>query len=184
MESRNYLPMSSSQYQNLDTQKISKITLTNGTILEVNNNSVLSKYGDKSYTRNYPVCYSSVNSNSNAKLKKINSYSTKIRYKTNQDNSLNGFYVTPILNAPKRIITVKVPENDIIELGKDNYHVENVMFQTSPKKYNYKPYKQPKRKNKLRLQYTTNYKSFQNYRSPNKNYSCCCNCPGCIKKKY
>ena len=55
MESRNYLSMGSSQYQNLDTQKISKITLTNGTILEVNNNSVLSKYGDRSYTRNYPI---------------------------------------------------------------------------------------------------------------------------------
>ena len=164
--------------------------LKNGTILEVNNNSVLSKYGDKSFTRNYQDCYSSVNSNSNAKLKKFNSYSTKIKYKSNSNsnNGLTGFYVTPIFNAPKRIITVQVPQNEIIELGKDNYHVENIMFQTSPKKYNYKPYKQPKRKSKLRPQYNTNYQSYQIYQSQSQNQkkkcTCYCNCPGCNRKKY
>ena len=179
MESRNYLSRGINQYQNLNNQNISKIMLKNGSYIEVNNNSVQSKYGDKSYTRNYPNVYSSVNSD--PRMKKFNSYSTKARYKINQNNGhVDGFYVIPILNAPKRIITVQVPENNIIELGKDNYHVENVTFQTSPKKYTYKPYKQPKRKNKLKLQYSTNYQSYQ---SQKKNYNSYNKYPG-YKKKY
>ena len=170
------------QYKNINTHKISKITLNDGTILSINNNHLLSQYEDKSFNNNKNNNFYNYYNNDNSQLKKFNSFSSKVRYKEKENNNINGVYVMPITNGYKNIIRLKAQDN--VNLPNNNYHVENFTFKGSPKKYNYKPYKQPKRKNKLRPQYTTNYKSFQNYRSPNKNCSCCCNCPGCVKKKY
>ena len=174
MESRNYLLTGSNQYNqyhNINNQNTSRIFLKDGTILDMNNNSSLNRYGDKSFLRNFENSYSSVSNKDKAKLSKFNSYSARVRYRSNENDGGNGFYVTPIVNAPKRIITVQVPQNQNINLQKDNYHVENVIFQTSPRKYNYKPYKQPKRRNKLKPQYTQNIGGnyYSNY--PRYNYN-------------
>ena len=136
MESRNYLSRGTnqySQYHNINTQNNSRI----GNILDMNNNSSLNRYGDNPFSRNFGNSYSSVSNKDIAKLNKFNSFSTRVRYKSNENDGGNGFYVIPIFNIPKRIITIQVPKNQIIDLQKDNYHVENVVFQTSPKKYNY-----------------------------------------------
>ena len=167
MESRNYLSRGNnqySQYNNINSQNNSRI----GTILDTNNYSSLNRYGENSFTRNFGNSYSSVSNKDKAKLSKFNSFSARARYRSNEKDEGNGFYVTPIFNVPKRIITVQVPQNQIIDLKKDNYHVENVVFQASPKKYNYKPYRQPRRRHKLNPPYTQNIRS--NYYS-NFNYS-------------
>ena len=173
MENNNYLSIYSDQYQNLDSRKISRIFLKDGTILEIKNNrnQYKNKYADKSYNRNIRNNNLRFNSTENSKLQKFNSFSARVRCKS-KDNSENiGFYVTPISNAPKRIIKIQVPNNDeIIDLGRNNYHIENFTFQTSPKKYYCKPYKQPKRKCNL----------IPIPKSKNNNV---CNCPGCIYKK-
>ena len=182
----------SSRYKNNNTEKNIHNSTKTENILEVRNNSQLNKYGDKSYNKDLRISnisvnnyqnhffnknsgnsYNSLNNYDQAKLRKFNSYSTKVRYKTKDNNGNDGFYVTPIFNIPKRIITIKVPQNQIKEESNDDYHIENITFQISPKKYIYKPYKQPRRKHKLKpkSQYNKNnkYKYYNNYHSNSKN---------------
>ena len=172
MQSRSYLSRGYNQYNNISSQNMSRNYIKNDNPREMNNKLIFNKYGDKSFSRNLGDPYSSVNNSDNAKLRKFNSYSAKVSYKTDDNSGLSGFYVTPIPNVAKRIITVQIPEEDNINLDKDNYQVENVSFYTSPKKYIYKPYKPPKRKNKLKPQY-----------AQKKNCSYYCNCPGCNKNR-
>ena len=170
MENNNYLSIYSDQYQNIDSSKISSILLKDGTILEIKNDRNQYKYTDKSFNRNIRNDNLLYNNAENSKIKKFNSFSARARCKS-KDNSQNiGFFVTPITNAPKRIIRIKVPNDEIIDLGRKNYHIENFTFQSSPKKYYCKPYKQPKRKNNL----------IPICKPKNKNN---CNCPGCIYNK-
>ena len=172
MENSNYYFIYSDQYQNLDTGKISRIILKDGTVLEVKNNRNQYKYTDKSFNSNIRNRNLRFNNPENPKIKKFNSFSARVRCKS-KDNSENiGFYVTPIINAPKRIIKIKVPNDEIIDLGRKNYHIENFTFQSSPKKYYCKPYKQPKRKNNI----------IPIYKPKNKNNNAC-KCPGCIYNK-
>lgn len=176
MEENNYLSIFSDEFQNLDPQKISKIFLKDGTIFELNNNLNnldINKYEDKSFNRNMKKNYLYPNNEDNSKIKKFNSFSAKIRYKSKHDSDANnGFYVTPILNIPRRIIKIKVPNDQLTDLGKKNYRIESFTFQSSPRKYYCKPYKQPKRKNNLIPVYDQKRK--------NNNI---CKCPGCIKNK-
>ena len=167
----NCLSIYSNEYQNLDTQKISRIILKDGTIFEIKNNLNPNNYTDKSFNRNIRNNLS-FNNNQYSKIKKFNSFSAKIKYKSKDDNDTNGFYVTPIVNAPRRLLRIKIPNNEVVDLGNNNYHIENFTFQSSPKKYYNKPYKQPKRKNNIIP---------INIKKNNNNYIC--KCPGCINNK-
>lgn len=173
MENQKYISIYSDEYPNLNTENISKIFLKNGTVLEINNNLIQNNYNDKSFHINKKSYYPMRNKE-NPKLKKFNSFSSNARYKINENDNDNnmGFYVTPIYNAPKRILKVRVPENNYIDLNKENYHIENFVFKSSPLKYTYKPYKKPKRNSNLKTQ--NSRKNINN---------CCCNCPGCKKNK-
>jgi len=139
--------IASDEYKNIDTRKISKIFLKNGTIFEINDNMNQENYYQNEYLiKNTPLSSRSCNSNNDlAKIRKFNSYSTKIKDNTNE---FKGFYVTPISNNSKRMISIKVPDYDSINY--DNHHVDSFSFRASPKKYSYKPYKPPKRKSVLK----------------------------------
>ena len=161
MESQNTLIINPSEYSGIDTTKISTILLKDGTVLNINNNISPNIYLNKPLNRNTSDSSLPVNNPNNlAKVKKFNSFSSNINNKSRLNNQNNGFYVTPIINGNRKLIAIRVPDNNNpnIELIKENRHVENFTFKISPKKYNYKPYKPPKRKHNLII---TNEK--QNY---------------------
>jgi hypothetical protein len=160
MEAQNTYFITCDEYSKIDTQKISRIIMKNGDILEVNNIINLeSNYEINSLSRNAPYSFNSINSYNSinnkdiSKIKKFNSYSAKARYNNRSPESFHGFYVTPVLNSPKKIIKIQVPEYDIDLSQKTNYNVQNFVFKSSPKKYNYKPYKPPKRKHNIKTVY-------------------------------
>ena len=181
MNSQNYYGISPNYYHNINIQQYPNAMIKNGTVFGVNHNAFQTRLGDQSFNRNYGYSNPSVNNIDNAKLRKFNSYSAKTRYNTNDNNGINGYYVIPITNIPKRIITVKVPQNENIEFKRDEYNVENIVFRASPKKYNYKPYKKPKRKNNLNSKPCHSLQSKSQCHQENKNYKCNCSCNGCIK---
>ena len=156
------------EYHDLDTRKISRIVLKNGTILEIKNN--LNKFDDKTLNRN-------IGKYNNAKIKKFNSFSNKVNYKSKDNNGIsNGFYVVTVPDAPKRLIPLKVDEKENFDLKKNNnYKISNFFFKSCPKRYYYKSYKPSKRSKGL------NYKYLQN-----NEYNIYCDYPGCIynRKKY
>ena len=174
MEAKNSYSIYVNEYTNLDTSQFSTILLKDGTILKVNNNASNYAYGNNSFNRNISDSLLPVNNQNNAaKLRKFNSFSANIKYKTrfNAQNQNNGFYVTPIINGNKKLIAIKVPDNNVqnIELNKDNYHVENFTFIVSPKKYKYKPYKPPKRKNNIH--FINTQKNYSYYVSSPNNFN-------------
>ena len=162
MEKQNPHSITANEYPNIDTTKISSILLKDGTVLQINNPIPINAYGKRSFNRNISDSSLPVNNQNNlAKVRKFNSFSSNIKYKSNfiKNNQNNGFYVTPIMNANRKLIAIKMPENEQnmnYDIGKR--YVENISFQVSPKKYAYKPYKPPRRKNNIIL---TNSK--QNY---------------------
>ena len=139
--------ISCDEYKNIDTQKISKIFLKNGDIFEIKNNMKQENYYENEYLNtNVPISSRSCSSiNDLAKLRKFNSYSTNVK---GSNNEFKGFYVIPISDNSKRMISIKVPDYDSVNY--DNHHVDSFSFRASPKKYSYKPYKQPKRKSILK----------------------------------
>ena len=160
MEAQNSYFISCDEYSKIDTQKISRIIMKNGDILEVNNTINLeSNYDINSLSRNAPYSYNSTNSYNSinnkdiSKIKKFNSYSANVRYNNRSPDSFHGFYVTPVLNSPKKIVKIQVPEYEIDLSQKTNYNIQNFVFKSSPKKYKYKPYKPPKRKHNIKTIY-------------------------------
>lgn len=139
--------ISCDEYKNIDTQKISKIFLKNGDIFEIKNNMKQENYYENEYLNtNVPISSRSCSSiNDLAKLRKFNSYSTNVK---GNNNEFKGFYVIPISDNSKRMISIKVPDYDSVNY--DNHHVDSFSFRASPKKYSYKPYKPPKRKSILK----------------------------------
>jgi hypothetical protein len=139
--------ISCDEYKNIDTQKISKIFLKNGDIFEIKNNMKQENYYENEYLNtNVPISSRSCSSiNDLAKLRKFNSYSTNVK---GSNNEFKGFYVIPISDNSKRMISIKVPDYDSVNY--DNHHVDSFSFRASPKKYSYKPYKPPKRKSILK----------------------------------
>ena len=162
MENQNSYSIYANEYPNFDTTKISTILLKDGTILKINNQIPINSYGNKSFNRNISDSSLPVNNPNNlAKVRKFNSFSSNIKYKANfnRTNENNGFYVTPIINANRKLIAIKVPQTEQnIDYDLSKRKIENITFQVSPKKYAYKPYKLPKRKNNIIM---TNSK--QNY---------------------
>ena len=162
MEAQKTYFITCDEYQKIDTQKISRIILKNGDILEINNTiNQESNYEIKSLSRNAPYSFNSINSYNSlnnkdiSKIKKFNSYSSNARYneRSPDPESFHGFYVTPVLNSPIKMVKIQVPEYDLSQ--KTEYPVQNFVFKSSPKKYNYKPYKPPKRKHNLKTNYFT-----------------------------
>ena len=139
--------ISCDEYKNIDTQKISKIFLKNGDIFEIKNNMKQENYYENEYLNtNAPISSRSCSSiNDLAKLRKFNSYSINVK---GSNNEFKGFYVIPISDNSKRMISIKVPDYDSVNY--DNHHVDSFSFRASPKKYSYKPYKPPKRKSILK----------------------------------
>ena len=137
------LSIPSNEYKNIDTQKISKIFLKNGSIFEINDNmNQENNYENEYLIKNTPLSSRSCSSNNDlAKIRKFNSYSTNIKGDTNE---FKGFYVIPISNTSRKMISIKMP--DYGSVNYDNHHVNTFSFRASPKKYSYKPYKPPKRK--------------------------------------
>ena len=175
MEKQNSYSIYANEYPNFDTTKISTILLKDGTVLKINNQNPINIYAKKSFNRNISDSSLPVNNPNNlAKVRKFNSFSSNIKYKSNfsRNNQNNGFYVTPIINANKKLIAIKVPETEQnMDYDLSKRYVENITFQVSPKKYTYKPYKPPKRKNNIIL---TNSKQ---------NYSYYCSYSGVNKKE-
>ena len=172
MEPHNSYSIEANEYPNIDARKISTILLKDGTVFKINNNFSTNLYGKKHLNRNISDSFLPVNNSYNsAKVRKFNSFSSNIQYKSkfNNPNQNNGFFVTPIINGNTRLIAIKVPDNNQnIALTKDNnYHVENLSFKVSPKKYIYKPYKPPKRKHNLVI---TNAKNNYNFYCSNSSY--------------
>ena len=102
MEKQNSYSIYANEYPNFDTTKISTILLKDGTILKVNNQIPINSYGKKSFNRNISDSFLPVNNPNNlAKVKKLNSFSSNIKYKANfnRSNQNNGFYVTPIISS-------------------------------------------------------------------------------------
>ena len=168
MESQNSYSITPNEYQNIDTTKISTILLKDGTILQINNIISQNIQGNRPLNRNISDSSLSVNNPNNlAKVKKFNSFSANVNYKTkfNNQNQINGFYVTPIINGNRKLFAIKVPDiNQNIDLTKEKRHVENFTFKVSPKKYSYKPYKPPKRKHNLGIINTKlNYSSYSSF---------------------
>ena len=109
MEGQNRYFISCDEYSKIDTQQISRIIMKNGDILEVNNAiNQESTYEINSLSRNAPYSYNSINPYNSlnnkdiSKLKKFNSYSANVRYNNRSPESFHGFYVTPVLNSPKK----------------------------------------------------------------------------------
>ena len=171
MKSQNRYLINANEYDNIDSKKISSILLKDGTVLQLNNKISPNKYINRQLNRNISDSNLPVNNANNlAKMRKFNSFSANINYKSrfNTQNQNNGFYVIPIINGNSKFIAMKVPDNDqYIDLTKIPRPVENLTFQVIPKKYNYKPYKPPKRKHNLVI---TNTKQNYNYYCSKSNF--------------
>ena len=168
MESQNSYSITPNEYQNIDTTKISTILLKDGTILQINNIISQNIHGNRPLNRNISDSSLPVNNPNNlSKVKKFNSFSANVNYKTkfNSRNQINGFYVTPIINGKRKLIAIKEPDIiQNIDLTKEKRHIENFIFKVSPKKYSYKPYKPPKRKHNLGITNTKrNYSSYSSF---------------------
>ena len=135
MENQNSYSMYANEYQNFDTTKISTILLKDGTILKINNQIPINTYGKKSFNRNISDSSLPVNNPNNlAKVRKFNSFSSNIKYKSNfnRSNQNNGFYVIPITNANRKLLAIKVPETEQnIDYDLSKRYVENITFQVS-----------------------------------------------------
>ena len=145
---QNNFTITADEYPNIDTQKISRIILKDGNILEINNSLNKENYEVDSLNKNSVFSNSSFSNSDMAKIRKFNSYSEKIK---NNNNESRGFYVSPIPNIPKKLIKVRIPDYEINLTQKNNHQVQSFTFKSSPRKYYYKPYKPPKRKHNLSI---------------------------------
>ena len=154
MEYLRYKPVGSGKYQgniNNNQKKYQNINTSGNANIDINKySSTYKNVENSSLDNNNQIGYNSVNKTENAKIRKFNSYSAKTGYNNRGNEINNGFYVTPIPNIPLRLITVKVPDNNIIDTQTNYFRqVEEVQFKVVPKKYICKPYKQPRRKHVL-----------------------------------
>ena len=141
--------MFSEEYKDIDINQVSKIFLKNGTVLELINNpnnfqsENNNDYMNINYNNNY--IYSD---NQTSEISNEENLNKKII--PNRNDEL--IYSNPIDNEQKILIPVKEENNNFVSQeneGKEG-NVQNFAFESVPqKKYNYKPYKQPRRKHQL-----------------------------------
>ena len=140
---------------NISSPQVSRIFFKKENNMKINKSMNKEILEVENMTKPNQDLYSSFNNSDLAKVKKFNSYSNNVKYNT---YGLNRFYVMPILDKPKKIIKIMLPENESELPQKNNYHVENYTFKVSPRKYQYKPYKPPKRKKNLNISNSPNSK--------------------------
>ena len=146
MDSQNIYWMFSEEYKDIDLNQVSKIILKNGTILELNNNpnNFQPENKNDSVNTNYNNIYES-SDNQTSEINNEDNFNRKII--TNRNYEV--IYSKPVENEQKVLIPAKENNNNIVEKENES-HVQNFAFESVPqKKYNYKPYKQPRRKHQL-----------------------------------
>ena len=147
MDSQNLYWMFSEEYKDIDLNQVSKIFLKNGTILELNNNENNFQPENKndSISANYNNNYV-YSDNQTSEISNECNFNRKII--TNRNDEV--IYSQPVENEQKVLIPAKENNNNIVEKENEAF-IQNFAFESVPqKKYNYKPYKQPKRKHQLR----------------------------------
>ena len=148
MDSQNLYWMFSEEYKDIDLNQVSKIFLKNGTILELNNNQNNFQYENKN---------DSMNANYNNNYVYSDNQTSEISNEENLNNKIipsrneEVIYSNPVENEQKVLIPVKGNNNNLNSQEKENEdHVQNFAFESVPqKKYNYKPYKEPRRKHQM-----------------------------------
>ena len=146
MDSQNIYWMFSEEYKDIDLNQVSKIILKNGTILELNNNpnNFQPENKNDSVNTNYNNIYES-SDNQTSEINNEDNFNRKII--TNRNDEV--IYSKPVENEQKVLIPAKENNNNIVEKENES-NVQNFAFESVPqKKYNYKPYKQPRRKHQL-----------------------------------
>ena len=130
--------ISVNEIPDIDKQDISKILLKNGEILEINSKLIdeneYSKVNNNNYRKNY-------NYYDEAKEKKFRTLSYK-------NNGNYKFCVTQIPNSSPKFLAIRSKKD---EFDSENKYVKNYTFKSAPLRYNYKPYKQPRRGHPLHL---------------------------------
>ena len=169
--------ISVNEIPDIDKKDICKILLKNGEILEVNTNlNDEYEYSQKN-NFNYRKKYNYYNK---AKEKKFRNLS-------NKNNGSNKFCVTEIPNLSSKFINIKNRKVEIFD--SENKYVKNYTFKRAPLRYNYKPYKQPRRDHPLHLGNKFLIPNFLGYFSrypictcmPHNAYQKYYNCPYCQK---
>ena len=152
MEMGNDNIITKEEYKNLNTENISRIILKNGKVLKFNSNN------DNNNLISLNAC--------TCNNKKI------IERNFNNINKNKGFYVTTIPNAKTKLLAIKVP---YYQEQKEIKYIKTFTFESSTKKYKYKPYKTPKRKHGSRIKYNNGYKYINNINNNINQYQYNCN---------
>ena len=146
MDSQNLYWMFSEEYKDIDLNQVSKIFLKNGTILELNNNP--NNFQPETKNDNINVNYNNnyvYSDNQTSEISNEDNFNRKIIINRNEE----VIYSKPVENEQKVLIPVKENNNNFVEKENES-NVQNFAFESVPqKKYNYKPYKQPRRKHQL-----------------------------------
>ena len=146
MDSQNLYWMFSEEYKDIDLNQVSKIFLKNGTILELSNNQ--NNFQPETKNDNINVNYNNnyvYSDNQTSEISNEDNFNRKIIINRNEE----VIYSKPIENEQKVLIPVKENNNNFVEKENES-NVQNFAFESVPqKKYNYKPYKQPRRKHQL-----------------------------------
>ena len=147
MDSQNLYWMFSEEYKDIDLNQVSKIFLKNGTILELSNNQ--NNFQPDTKNDNINVNYNNnyvYSDNQTSEISNEDNFNRKIIINRNEE----VIYSKPVENEQKVLIPIKENNNNFVEKENES-NVQNFAFESVPqKKYNYKPYKQPKRKHQLR----------------------------------
>ena len=146
MDSQNLYWMFSEEYKDIDLNQVSKIFLKNGTILELSNNP--NNFQPDTKNDNINVNYNNnyvYSDNQTSEISNEDNFNRKIIINRNEE----VIYSKPVENEQKVLIPVKENNNNFVEKENES-NVQNFAFESVPqKKYNYKPYKQPRRKHQL-----------------------------------
>ena len=146
MDSQNLYWMFSEEYKDIDLNQVSKIFLKNGTILELNNNpnNFQPENKNDSINTNYNNIYV-YSDNQTSEISNEDNFNRKII--TNRNDEV--IYSQPVENEQKVLTLEKENNSNIVEKENEAF-IQNFAFESVPqKKYNYKPYKQSKRKHQL-----------------------------------
>ena len=146
MDSQNLYWMFSEEYEDIDLNQVSKIFIKNGTILELSNNP--NNFQPETKNDNINVNYNNnyvYSDNQTSEISNEDNFNRKIIINRNEE----VIYSKPVENEQKVLIPVKENNNNFVEKENES-NVQNFAFESVPqKKYNYKPYKQPRRKHQL-----------------------------------
>ena len=147
MDSQNLFWMFCEEYKDIDLNQVSKIFLKNGTILELNNNpnnfqsENKNDYMNANYNNNY--IYSD---NQTSEISNEENFNRKIIPNRNDE----VIYSNPVDKEQKVLMPSAKENNNNLNVQESEAQVQNFAFESVPqKKYNYKPYKPPRRKHQL-----------------------------------